>query len=136
MQLDNVRRIVVEDFPKEQRETVEKLADVLNNFMDQVVELSRNQVDYQNLARTKIFYDVVVDAEGRPLANNNVINTQLSSYSGKVILDAYSVNNGADRVISPVWLECQYQGNGFVRVLRVFGLPVNKKMRVVIEFIA
>lgn len=134
MQLPNVRRIIVEDFPKESAETVAKLAEILNRFMDDVVTLSRKNVSYDNLNKSQVFYDVMVDANGVPQNGNNVIKINLASYSGKVIQDVLPLQNQADRVISAPYLECQYQGNGYVHVSRVLGIPANKKFRVVIEF--
>jgi hypothetical protein len=133
-QLTNVRRIVIEDFPSEDRETVGKLAATLNNFMEEVTELSRNSIDYDNLARTKIVFDVTVDALGRPQGISQ-INTGLSSYSGKVLLDVQGIS-ATDVVLSTPWLDCTYQGNGLVRINRILGLPAGKKMRVTVEFIA
>lgn len=134
MQLSNVRRIIVEDFPKESAETVAKLAEILNSFMDDVVQLSRKNVSYDNLNKSQVFYDVMVDADGVPQSGNNVIKINLGGYSGKVIQDVQPLQNQSDRVNSAPYLECQYQGNGFVRVSRILGLPANKKFRVVIEF--
>lgn len=133
-QLTNVRRIVVEDFPAESRETVSKLASTLNNFMEEVTELSRNAVDYDNLARTKIVFDVTVDASGRPQGLSQ-INIGLSSYSGKILIDVQGISP-SDVVVSAPWLDCTYQGNGLVRINRILGLPTGKKMRVTVEFIA
>lgn len=133
-QLTNVRRIVVEDYPAESRETVSKLASTLNNFMEEVTELSRNAVDYDNLARTKIVFDVTVDASGRPQGLSQ-INIGLSSYSGKVLIDVQGISP-SDVVVSAPWLDCTYQGNGLVRINRILGLPTGKKMRITVEFIA
>lgn len=133
-QLTNVRRIVVEDFPAESRETVGKLASTLNNFMEEVTELSRNAVDYDNLARTKIVFEVTVDASGRPQGISQ-INIGLSSYSGKILIDVQGISP-ADVVLSAPWLDCTHQGNGLVRINRILGLPAGKKMRVTVEFIA
>ncbi len=132
-QLTNVRRIVIEDFPSEDRETVGKLASTLNNFMEEVTELSRNSVDYDNLRRTKITFDVVVDASGKPQGITQ-INTGLSTYSGKLLIDVQGIS-ASDVVISAPWLDCTYQGNGLVRINRILGLPSGKKMRVTVEFI-
>jgi hypothetical protein len=135
VQLENVRRIITEDYSKDDQEVVSKLAGVLNQFMDDVVELSRKNVGYDNLLRSKINFDCTVDASGVPIGNN-LINLGLPSYSGKTVIDVLPLQNNADRVISAPYIECAYQGNGFVRVLRVLGLPPGKKMRVVVEFIA
>jgi hypothetical protein len=134
MQLRNVSRIIVEDFPKETAETVGKLAEILNSFMDDVTLLSRKNISYDNLNKSQVFYEVTVDENGVPLNGNNVIKINLGGYTGKVIQDVVPLQNTSDRVISSPYLECQYQGNGFVRVSRVLGLPANRKFRVVLEF--
>lgn len=134
MQLSNVRRIIVEDYPEEARETVGKLAAVLNQHMDEVTELSRKKINYDNLARSLVTIDITVDANGTPKGLSQ-INTGLATYSGKVILSIQSLSGGAN-VVSAPYLDCTWQGGGIVKVVKFYGLPPNKKVRVSIEFIA
>jgi alcohol dehydrogenase class IV len=131
-QLNNVRRIVAEDFPEDVRDTVSKLASILNSHMDDVVELADKNITYENLDRTQITIDVTVDASGKPRSVSQ-INIGLTSYTGKVIQDVIGLDGGS--VISTPYLDCTYQGNGIVRINRILGLPAGKKMRLVIEFI-
>lgn len=133
-QISNTRRIIVEDFAQEDRDAVAKLSSTLNPFMDEIIDVLRNNLDYENLNRSKIVFDVVVDATGKPNINTQ-INTGLSSFSGKHIIDVAGVNSASDVVISTPYLDCTYQGNGIVRINRVLGLPASKKMRVTVEFI-
>lgn len=134
MQLDNAKRIIVEDYPKESRETVAKLAGILNDFMDQVVQLSRKRVDFSNLNRSLVAIDITVDGTGKPVGVSQ-ININLSSYSGKNIVDVQSLKAGVANVISAPYLDCTYQGSGIVKINKFYGLPVNTKVRVTIEFI-
>lgn len=134
MQISNVRRIIVEDYPEESRDTVGKLATVINSFMDEVVTLSRNKIDYDNLNRTLIVLDLTVDANGTPKGIGQ-INTKLSTYSGNKIINVQSLQGG-DNVVSAPYLDCTPQGNGLVRINKIYGLPANKKIRISIEFIA
>lgn len=133
MQIPNARRIVVEDFKQDDRETVGKLAEILNQFMDDLVELSQGNIGIDNLTRTIRSIDVTVDANGVPIGISQ-INTNLNSFSGKNILDVQSLSGGAN-VISVPYLDCIYQGNGLVKIIKFYGLPPGKKVRVTIEFI-
>ena len=133
-QLSNVRRIIVEDYPEETRETVGKLAAILNPFMEEIVELSRKRIDYENLSRSLVVIDLTVDANGIPKGVGQ-INSGLSSYSGNKIIDVRSLSGGANVVSSP-YLDCSFMGNGVVRINRFHGLPAGKKVRISIEFIA
>lgn len=135
MQLPNVSRIIVEDFDKDDREVVSKLAVILNQFMDSVVELTRKNIGFDNLARSLVTIDITVDSTGKPIGVSQ-INTNLKTYKGKNILDVQSLKAGVANVNSTPYLDCTPQGNGIVRINRFFGIPANVKVRVTIEFIA
>lgn len=134
MQLSNVKRIIVEDFKQEDRETVSKLATILNGFMDEVTELSRKNINFDNLNRSVVTLDIKVDASGKPQGVTK-INTNLKSYRGKNILDVQSLQSGTPNVVSVPYLDCTPEGNGIVRINKIYGLPVNVKVRVTIEFV-
>jgi hypothetical protein len=133
-QLSNVRRIIVEDFAEEDRDAVGKIATVFNSFADEVVELTRKKINFDNLARSLVTIDITVDADGIPKGVSQ-INTTLSTFSGKNIVHVQSLAGGAN-VVSTPYLDCTYQGNGIVRIVKFYGLPPNKKLRISIEFIA
>jgi hypothetical protein len=133
MQISNVRRIIVEDYPQDSRATVEKLAVVLNSFMDEVVTLSRGNISYDNLNKSIVIVDLQVDENGKPKGVSQ-INTQLQTHTGAKIVNVQSLSGG-DNVISAPYLDCTYQGNGLVKVNKFHGLPPNKKIRITIEFI-
>lgn len=134
MEISNVRRIIIEDFPREDRETVAKLATILNSFMEEMVLLTQGNIGIENLNRSIIKVDVIVNASGVP-TNLTQINTTLDNYTGHKIINVQSLSGG-DNVVSSPYLDCTYQGNGRVKVNKIFGLPANKKIRVTIEFIA
>jgi hypothetical protein len=134
MQLSNTKRIIVEDFKSEDRETVAKLATILNAFMDEVIELSRKNINFDNLNRSLVTIDISVDATGKPMGVTQ-INTNLATYKGKNIVDVQSLKAGVANVISTPYLDCTPQGNGIVRINKIYGLPVGTKVRVTIEFI-
>lgn len=134
MQLDNVRRIIVEDFKKEDHELVSKLAATLNTFMDQTTDLSRKKIDYDNLNRSLVTLDITVNASGQA-QGVTLINTNLSTYNGNKIVDVQSLKAGAANVISAPYLDCTPQGGGIVKINKFYGIAPNTKVRVKIEFI-
>ncbi len=133
MRLSNPKRIIVEDFPKESRETIAKLAGIYNQFQDEVVQAVNGQLDFDNLKRTKVVLNVTLDANGVPQGASQ-IKTGLTSYSGKNIIDIQNMQGGANVLSSP-YLDCTYQGNGIIKVNKFLGLPTGQKLRITIEFI-
>lgn len=134
MQLSNVRRIIIEDFKQEDRETVGKLATILNSFMEEVVTLSQGNISTENLTRSIQQIDIQVNENGVPKGITQ-INTGLGAFSGHKIINVQSFTGG-DNVISTPYMDCQYQGSGIIKINKFLGLPPNKKLRVTIEFIA
>lgn len=134
MQLSNTKRIIIEDFKQEDRETVSKLANILNSFMDEVIELSRKNINFDNLNRSLITIDVSVNTAGMPIGVSQ-INTNLKTYKGKNIIDVQSLKVGTPNVISTPYLDCTPVGNGIVTINKIYGIPVNTKVRITIEFI-
>lgn len=133
MQLSNVRRIIVEDYKEDDRDTVAKLATVLNSFMEEVVSLSRKNVSFDNLNRSLVVIDLTVGSDGTPKGLDK-LNTQLKTYSGNKIINVQSLQGGVN-VTSAPFLDCSPLGNGLVRINKFHGLPANKKLRISIEFI-
>lgn len=133
VQLPNAKRIVVEDFKQDQRESISKLAEIINPFMEDVVELVNGNIGIDNLVRTIVKIDITVDTNGKPQGVSQ-INTGLQTYSGSKIINTQAVSGG-DSLISAPYIDCTYQGNGLVKVNKIYGLVTGKKLRVTIEFI-
>ncbi len=134
MQLSNTKRIIVEDFPQDDRETISKLANILNSFMDEVIDLSRKNIGFDNLNRSLVILDTSVDASGKPIGVSQ-LDTKLKTYKGKNIIDIQALSNGAANVVSAPYMDCTPQGNGFVKINKIYGIAPNTKVRITIEFI-
>lgn len=133
MQIPNSRRITVEDYQEDHRDTVSKLANSLNTFMDDVVDLTRKNIGADNLNRHIAKIDITVDASGSPIGVSQM-NIGLRTFTGKNILDIQSLVAGKPNVISAPYIDVTYQGNGIVRINKIYGVPANTKVRIVIEF--
>ena len=133
MQIPNSRRITVEDYQKDHRDTVSKLANSLNTFMDDVVDLTRKNIGADNLNRHIVKMDITVDGSGNPIGVSQM-NIGLKTFTGKNILDIQSLVAGKPNVISAPYIDVTYQGNGIVRINKIYGVAANTKVRIVIEF--
>jgi hypothetical protein len=133
MQLPNARRIVVEDFKQEQRESVSKLAEIINPFMEDVVEAINGNIGIDNMTRSIVKIDITLDSSGKPQGVSQ-INTGLNSYTGNKIINVQAISGG-EAVISAPYMDCSFQGNGLVKINKIIGLATAKKLRVTIEFI-
>ena len=90
--IDNVRRIVREDYDQKYHALIDKLAFVLNTFMEQVVTEVNGQIDFTNLAQDKIGFSITVDADGIPVTTTLVRST-VSRATGFTIIRALNQTN-------------------------------------------
>ena len=132
MQISNTRRIVVEDFKSEDRETVGKIAEIVNAHMEEVVNLTQGNIGIDNLTRNYVTGDFTVDTAGKPIGVSQ-IRIGLNSFVGKTIINVQSLSGG-DAVVSAPYLDCTYQGNGLVKINKIIGLVPGKKLRITFEF--
>lgn len=133
MQLSNVRRIIVEDFKQEDREVAGKIAEIVNSFMEEVVSLTQGNIEIDNLNRSIVNIDITIDPTGKPQGVSQ-IQTGLTTYTGSRILNVQSLTGG-DVIISAPYIDFSNQGNGLVKINKIIGLALGRKIRVTIEFI-
>lgn len=133
MKLQGIKRITVEEFKSEEQEMVGKLSFILNNFMEQISNILNNNVDYDNLNREVINFNVTTDASGVP---KNPLQLQLSlktRLKGFNVIKADNVQDGTPITGAPFLV---YTTSGsLVTVSRVLGLPANKKFSITMEAI-
>ena len=77
MKLNNITEISPDDYKSEDRQTVSQLAEIVNPFMQQLVEIMDKRIDFENRVENLIQIEMTVDADGVPLLNNK-INTNKS----------------------------------------------------------
>ena len=63
----DLKRITVEDFPKEDRQLVEKLAFIINSFHEQVRSVLNKDVDFDNLSQELKIISFTTNSNGQPL---------------------------------------------------------------------
>lgn len=128
MKINNVTQIMADDFQQDDKQMAEQLGNILNPFMQQVVELSDGRVDFENRVENYIEIEMTVDATGKPVLNNK-ISTGKSFVRGFHVVDAYGSGNASIGAESAPFIVFKRLAAGFVEVSKITGLPANVKMR-------
>lgn len=132
MKLYNAPQIKAEDFPEDDRQTVEMLGNSLNPFMQQVTELTDGRIDFENLLINLKTIDVIVDASGVPTLNNK-LRTGKVGIRGFSVINAVSVNDNTNTATTQPFI-AKYTGLGgdLVELNKITGLPANVLFRLTI----
>ena len=123
--LDNVRRIIKEDFKSEDQELIGKLAYVINSFMEQVVRQFNGNIDFTNLSEDVVQYTVTVDGSGVPIGNNLVKST-VNNPKGVVVVKAENKTSSTTYPTSAPWVSWTPNGN-ILKIQKITGLQANNK---------
>ena len=128
--IQSPKRIIVEDFAKQDRPMAEKLSGSLNLFMDEVYQvLSKNLNTTDNLNRDLKTIKVNVNASGIPNSNVQFQNTLKTKISGMVVIRAFNAIPTTAPFIT-------YTENaGIVTINQVSGLVANTDYQLLIEII-
>lgn len=124
--LSNVRRIIAEDFPDEYQAIISRLGGVLNYFMEEVVELSNGNVDFQNLDQQLIQFEVQVDSDGKPTLNDKILTNKINP-NGIQVIKALNLTNNSIYPTGQPFISFTPSGNGFITINNISGLPADNK---------
>ncbi len=126
--LNAVQRIRPEDFESEYSQLTAQLGYILNEFMQQVVDLTDDRIDFDNLDQNLIQFDITVDAAGNIIGTSQ-INVGKTSPNGMNVIFAQNLTNSQVYPNSQPFISYVPQGNGRVTVRNIAGLPANNKFR-------
>lgn len=126
--LDAVQRIRTEDFDEDYDQLIEQLGVIINQFMQQVVDLSDKQIDFTNLDQNLIQFDMTVDAAGNPTGTSQ-INVGKTAPNGMTVIYAQNLTNSQIPATSQPFISYVRQGNGLVTVSNISGLPAGNKFK-------
>lgn len=93
-QIDNVRRLIKEDFDKEYHQLIDRLAYVVNTFMEQVTQQVNGNLDFTNLNQDIIKVKLSLDSAGLP-KNNQKLRTNLINPKGLLVVKARNLTDNA-----------------------------------------
>jgi hypothetical protein len=131
--LSDIRRIIPEDFSKEAQEVIEGVAGSYNEFADEIYQVVNGQLDFDNLARSKVSIDLSFDSTGKPVGNAS-IGTGLSFVSMLHIGKIQNITN-ASRITQVPYLDWSFQGNGTIKINYGVGFTAGIKYRLTLELI-
>ena len=131
--LSDIRRIIPEDFSKEAQEVIEGVAGSYNEFADEIYQVVNGQLDFDNLARSKISIDISFDSAGKPVGNAS-ISSGLGFVSMLHIGKIQNLTN-ALRISQTPYLDWSFQGNGIVKINYGVGFTAGIKYRLILELI-
>lgn len=129
MRLPSLKRIFVDDFPKDFQSVIEKLANYVNPNTEYVFTALNNQLDFgNNFNATTKTITVSVDANGKPTSNIviplNVINNLIPQASGTLVLRAQNQTNTTTYPTGGVLISYT-QAASTITITNITGLPAN-----------
>jgi hypothetical protein len=88
----DLRQIKKEDFDSKDQKLVDQLAFPLNNFMQQVINVCKNGVDFNNLNQQIVTFTASVDSTGTPTTPIQFKNTLSTKVIGLICINAINVS--------------------------------------------
>lgn len=124
--LNNVRRINPQDFSVDNQQDIERLGYILNSFMQEVVDMSNKNVDFENLNQNFISFQIEVDSSGKPIGTNK-INVNKVNPQGIQVVRAINTTNAALLSDTPPFIYYTPNGTNLVTIDKIVGLLPNNK---------
>ena len=134
--LSDIRRIIPEDVDNKStpQDIVETVAGSYNEFADEIYQVINGQLDFDNLARSKVSVDISFDTTGKPVGNV-AIASNLSFVSMIHIGKVQNLTNSAVKFTQAPYIDWTLQGNGVVKINYAIGFVAGNKYRLVLELI-
>lgn len=128
MKINNVTEIRPDDFKQEDRDTVGQLGEILNPFMQQVVEIADNRIDFENRVENFLQVEFTVDSNGKPILNNK-LRTGKTSIRGFQVIAAFNLTNNSIKPTSQPFISYTPLSGDIVQIEQITGLVADNKFR-------
>lgn len=126
--IDNIKRILKEDFPENSRETVDKMGYVINNFMEQVISAFNKNINFDNLNQEIKDISVTVNGSGIPTIDTNFKNNLITKVKGIQVILAENQTNTTSYPTSCPFISFT-ENNKIVTIRHISGLQANNKYK-------
>lgn len=135
MKISGFKRLVKEDFPADQQPLIEKLGTVFNLFQEQVYYAFNNNITIdENLNAQSVVYRVTVDANGKPVGNNQIKYNLKTRPKGAQVINVQNLTDTTLLAGAP-FVMFSLNGN-ILTINQVTGLLPNKEYDVTVVFYA
>jgi len=131
LKLDNIRRILREDYPKDSQETIERLAGILNPFMEQITRALDKQLDFNNLAQELKTFNVEVASDGSIIEGGKIKLALSGRIAGVSCINARNLTNVSHYPESQPFLSTTTTGS-IMTVNDITGLQANERYEITI----
>jgi hypothetical protein len=134
--LSDIRRIIPEDVDDKSTPTeiVESIAGSYNEFSDEIFQVVNGQLDFDNLARSKVDLEITFTSEGKP-NGNALINSKLTNVTMLHIGKIQDLSSTSSKLTQFPYIDWSHQGNGVVKVNYGVGFLPGVKYRLTLELI-
>jgi hypothetical protein len=126
MKLNNIKRIIEEDFPQDDRLLIRKLSFSLNPFLEQISTLFNKNIDFDNLNQEFITVTVELNAAGIPKTQIDIKTTLKTRIKGCHCINSRNLTNDGTFPSGNPFISFTPTGN-LLRINHVAGLPADKK---------
>jgi hypothetical protein len=133
MKLNNANQIKSEDYDKEYSNLVDQLAETINPFMQEVVELADDRIDFENRVEVLKTFDITVDSAGIPVLNDKIATGKGSSgIRGMQVISSFNLTVTAGYPTSQPYINYTVLAGGFARINTITGLLANNKYKLTV----
>ena len=129
--LNNVKRIITEDFEPQYQTLISRLGYVLNQFMSDTVNIVNGNIDFDNLNQNLVEFDISVDANGKPVKISSV-NVGKTNPRGLTVIRVQNLTNSTSYPSGTPLISYTPIGNNSVTVNHITGLQANSTYRLTV----
>lgn len=131
--IDNVKRIIVEDFQDDHRETVGKIANNYNYFAEQVTNTINGKLNEENFSSQIIDIEVTTDANGFPVGDDRFAG--ISNLTGTAVINATNLTNNNIFPTGTPFITYEVVGSGLYKIRHISNLPVGNRWLIKVRLI-
>jgi hypothetical protein len=129
--LKNIQRINPSDYPSEYSQLVDGLAGTLNDFMQDVIDMSDGRVDYDNLIFKQLQFEISVGDNGVPLQDFQ-LKTGVNQPTGFTVVRAVNLSNTFAFASGQPFISYSNAGSDLIKVTNISNLTSGDKYRLTV----